>query len=694
MSGGVRTFKLASGGYADVPEEKIDEWMQRMDQRGIQFQTADVSADMQVGEPEAIKPLHDAPAPQPSMLDRFLDGGKDALQTGADTLRGGLRGATMGYGDKLEAGARSLFSGRPYADEFADQNAMVDAAEQRSPIGFNAAKTLMGAPYDIGAAVLGAPGGLAGEVASSAALGELRGAGMSRSPTLEGMTEDAARGAGESALWGAGGNILGRFLKAGSGALSDLAPKARASAMGEIGPAARAMRKSKGDEFVENLPQAADELGMTPQVPMDWQHPIDSIARKLSFNKPGDYADEAQRLMDDVHGPAKGEAVRQATAQGVSVPREDVISSMGDAMSSQPRNYKRAPYEAAMERNMQDVPNGLYSPGAPDQLNASQLDQMKMDWAKGGYKDADAIQTMSEAVPARASRDASNIAGTHLGNAMDEMALPETAQAYHSSNDAFEKAASIGNMAREKQLGIDTQSPFSLPNIGRVLGGAAGGATVGGQVAGMPGAVVGGIGGVLGNKAVQNYGPDVLADFLRAGPSKLHPSTPPSAWSPNSAIPQQLPFGAPGGGMRDASLGAAVGGVAAGPAGAVGGAVLGGLGQPGVKAASMAGQNVYGSRDRGMPSSDMTSRFMAERSSPKDSLEQGRGYALTDAVMDALRNDPQSLGPYASQFGQAMGAGSNQPDAIGSLITRLSKTDANFRTQILPALRARTGGMQ
>lgn len=673
MSGGVRTFKLAGGGYADVPEEKMDEWMRRMDQRGIQFSTADVSADMQVGEPEVIKTpreemttvdlSNDPIEHPPSMVDRFLE-------TGADTVRGGLRGLFAGFGDKAEAGLRSaLPGGGSYADEFAKQNSYQDEAAARSPYAYNIAKTLGGAPWDLGAAVIGAPGGLAGEVASSAALGQLRGAGMSRKPTLEGVTEDAAAGAADGGLWGLGGGMAGRFLSAGSDALTGLAPRARATAMGEVGPAARAQLKTKGEEFVDNLPQAADELGMTPEVPMDWRHPIDSLKQKLTFKSPGDYADEAGRLMDDVHGPARGQAVADATAQGVSAPRQALIDDMDSAVAGQPRNYKRDPYAFAMERNMGDVPPGAASPGAPPQLTASQLDELKHGWEAGGFKGPDEIQTSLEAIPARASRDAASAARGQLHGAIDEMALPETADAFHTANDAYGQAASIKNMAGAKALDLRTQNPFSLPNVGRTLGGVAGGASLGGSVAGIPGMVVGGGLGYVGQKAAQQYGPDVMADFLRSGGSPMHPSTP------------QLPFGAPGGGMRDAAIGGTLGSAVGGAPGAMVGGALGLAGRPGVQGGAAAGNAVYGARDRG---GDPGAEAQRE-------IESGRGYMLSDVAMDALQNEPQVLGRYAPQFAQAMG--SNEADAVSALITRLSHTDPDFRVNVLPALRARTGGM-
>ena len=663
MSGGVRTFKLAGGGYADVPEEKMDEWMRRMDSRGIQFATADVSADMQIGEPEVIKSpreemttvdLSSDPLERPpSMADRFLE-------TGSDAVRGGLRGLTMGYGDKAEAGVRSMFSGRSYADEFADQNAMHDAAAERSPYAYNTAKTLGGAPWDLGAAVAGAPGGLAGEIASSAALGQLRGAGMSRKPTLEGVTEDAAAGAAEGGLWGLGGGMVGRFLGAGSDALTSLAPKARATALGEIGPAARAQRKLQGDEYVENLPQAADELGMTPEVPMDWRHPIDSLKQKLTFNKPGDYATEAKRLMTDVHGPAKGAAVAQATEEGVGVPRENVVAGLRGLVDDADVNLDLDPYTGYVNRLEEQVPAGQRSTGieagddwiAPDQLNASQLDELKQGWQRGGYRKPGENVTPSEGLPKQAQRDAAGVVRGQLHGAIDEMATDDTARAFHNANDAYGISADVENMARAKQLDLDTQSPFSAPsNIARGIG-AGTGATIGGAVGGIPGAVVGGVAGMLSNKAVQNYGPDVMADFLRSGP-----------------------------GMRDAAIGGTLGSAVGGPVGGVAGAALGGMGRPGIQAATGAGQAITGARDRG---GDPGAQAQRE-------IEGGRGYMLSEVALEALQNEPQVLGRYAPQFAQAMG--SNEADAVSALITRLSHTDPDFRMNVLPALRARTGGM-
>ena len=74
----------------------------------------------------------------------------------------------------------------------------------------------------------------------------------------------------------------------------------------------------------------------------------------------------------------------------------------------------------------------------------------------------------------------------------------------------------------------------------------------------------------------------------------------------------------------------------------------------------------------------------------EESINEGRGHMLAEVVQDALQNEPQSLGPYAQQFAEAMG--SRQTGAVSALLSRLSQTDPTWRTQYLPALRARTGG--
>lgn len=59
MGGKTRTFILDDGTQANVPEENIDRWMQRMDSRGVKFRDegadADVASTMTVGAPEVIK---------------------------------------------------------------------------------------------------------------------------------------------------------------------------------------------------------------------------------------------------------------------------------------------------------------------------------------------------------------------------------------------------------------------------------------------------------------------------------------------------------------------------------------------------------------------------------------------------------------------------------------------------------------
>jgi RND superfamily putative drug exporter len=57
---------------------------------------------------------------------------------------------------------------------------------------------------------------------------------------------------------------------------------------------------------------------------------------------------------------------------------------------------------------------------------------------------------------------------------------------------------------------------------------------------------------------------------------------------------------------------------------------------------------------------------------------------VPEAALNALQNNRALLGSYAGQFAQA--AGSPEPAAVGSLITRLTMTDPRFRTEVLPRL--------
>lgn len=66
------------------------------------------------------------------------------------------------------------------------------------------------------------------------------------------------------------------------------------------------------------------------------------------------------------------------------------------------------------------------------------------------------------------------------------------------------------------------------------------------------------------------------------------------------------------------------------------------------------------------------------------------GGNVTDAALGALQSNPQLLGQYKNQFAEA--AGSPAPGAVSALITRLIQTDPEFRTRVLPQLRAAAGG--
>jgi hypothetical protein len=64
----------------------------------------------------------------------------------------------------------------------------------------------------------------------------------------------------------------------------------------------------------------------------------------------------------------------------------------------------------------------------------------------------------------------------------------------------------------------------------------------------------------------------------------------------------------------------------------------------------------------------------------------GYGNRLPDAVSAALQQDPQILGHYAQELGSV----ANDPARLSATIARLSETDQQFRTEILPQLQKAT----
>ena len=122
-----------------------------------------------------------------------------------------------------------------------------------------------------------------------------------------------------------------------------------------------------------------------------------------------------------------------------------------------------------------------------------------------------------------------------------------------------------------------------------------------------------------------------------------------------------------------------------GPWGAIPGAIAGGLvgGTIGKKyGRDMAGQGLMG---LGIAATELAGpmRAVAGRVGPHTTLDEPN---VTEAALSAIQSNPEALGGYSQRFREA--AASPDPSAASALILELVQTDPDFRTYVLPMLRA------
>jgi hypothetical protein len=147
------------------------------------------------------------------------------IVAGSDILQTFANGATMGFGDKAVAGARSFATGNDYASELAEARRQTTGARNRSG-GAGLASEISGAiaaPVALagkGLTLAGRGGtaamtGAKGLAARSALMGA-EGAGYG-AVTAAGNDQDIGAGAMLGAAGGVGGNIIGEGISAGVG---------------------------------------------------------------------------------------------------------------------------------------------------------------------------------------------------------------------------------------------------------------------------------------------------------------------------------------------------------------------------------------------------------------------------------------------------------------------------------------------
>lgn len=667
MSNGVRTFKLQGGGYADVPEEKLDEWMRRMDKRGIQFETADVSADMQVGEPEVIKtPSPPAPAPQqPSMMDRFLGGaqqyGRDFAKAGEGLVRGLNQSLYQGGADEFAAGVRAA-GGEEFGAALKDEQLQRDRAWDETPITYGAGRALGYLP----GLFMGGPAG-AGWKAMAARFGANTGqAGVNGFLSEDGGLEDRAKAAGRDMAIAAPFSGAGEFMTKAAPAVDKAGIALRRANAGGSAGELNATRMNQGLEHMQSgVDQDFADLGLAsswkPQsaygvasklenqtIPRAGQQMGDAIDAAGEAGVRGDW-DSVRQSMDNSKRAAMRGNPEPTTSQRGFASEMDRIAEQELPAHVTPYNEDvtlpespfpvdpiGAPPIDEMARPPRSAWDGLLEPDPAYNPNAAtprELQTKKNAFEAEGYPREGTVRLDSEAPRADAYRASAGAARAELGDAMQSQSFNDYYPDFKAGNETIEKATPIaamaGNRAAANKAGSSVFNPLTLTMMGA---GAAPGALMGSPAT----ALAGGVGAYAANAIGRNYGQDLAGMGARA--------------------------------------------TAAGMQGA--GGLMQGLGR-----ASGAVSGIAGASE---PDRDMMKRFADQQPmSAEQSIDSGRGYMLSDAAIDALRNDRQALGRYAAQFAQAMS--SNEPDAVSALITRLSHTEPDFRTQVLPALRARTG---
>jgi hypothetical protein len=715
MSGNVRTFKLASGGYADVPEDQINSWMQEMDESGVKFTTADVTADMQVGEPEVIK--SPPPAPEPSMADRFLSGARGYAQdfgrAGEGFVRGLNQSLYQGGADEFAAAGRAA-GGEDFGAALKGEQAARDQAWNDTPLTYGAGRALGYVP----GMMIGGPMG-AGVKAAAGRVGI-----NSMQALINGFLSDdgdlasRAQAGGRDALIAAPFGVAGELMsKAGPaidrGGVAMRAANAR-GAQGEM----NAVRQNQGLEQMQHgVDQDFADLGLASS----WKpQSAYGVAKKLGAptpegTPPGMIRDAGEQMggaldaATDAGARGSWDSVRQLQDNSVRAalggPVPPTISQRGYANEMQRIAGDEFPAPSSMPMNRFD-PEASYPPvgvpaGAPvgpppstgggfadsmvlnkvnaqrdrlnepftvptpdavpqgnlgnpvrqqarpnmqpyedwlapiknaaDEASPRELQALKQKFETEGYPREGTVRLEGDSPRAQAYQDSATNVRRELTDTMQGQSFNDFYPDFKQGRETIEMATPIADMAGTRAASNKSASGFSNPwNYAA----ATAGASVGGMAGGVPGAIGGAVLGAGGNYLGRNYGQDIAGMGMRG-----------------------IGQGMEGTGNAMQALGRA-----AGPVSGVAGAT-----EP----------------DRG---GDPGAQAQRE-------IENGRGYMLTDVVMDALRNEPQLLGRYASQFGQAMGAGGNRQDEISALITRLSHTDPDFRVNVLPALRARTGGM-
>lgn len=647
MSGSMRRITLSDGRVYDVPDDNAVGFMQALDARGLHFSSDGAPPDGQSEDPSPTAPSTPPEAPQATPVGKggteprndrgFLAGLGDrivsspAYAAAYDALGGLTHGASAGFADDaLEAlGADSAA---------AELRSKWDDSRSRSPIAYTVGDIGGTMALPVGRALkavgLAREGGLAANIANQALEGGTIGAARTYGDQADGEKDALAALAegGEDAL--ISGGIAGGLggLGKSAGAIADRLDKSadlnRVAATGIYGAGLKRMMQNKGEDSVRELGRDIEEAGL---------HKGEGILGWLP--QPAQtYADNASALRDDaLERMGKAEAGISDLASPPTVSTTDLVgglrSGAEDAASKwDPAGPAEGNFRNAFADRIADNSTGIE--GTPETfidwnnaVGQRRYVDKQIDWNRlGGKSNA----PMEEAARREVAGNLRAATSDALDRGVDMGTVPsELSDAWKGARDDYSLAAAVQDPAIARVYQEFGNQKVSLPSMALAGGGLAAGGGVGGLAAAAAG------------QFMKYRGASALAGAERAGANVARFAGGAPNW-----LSQNAPFG-----QLSASLG---------------------------------GNNQHASAQ----DMDGDSALSAMGNQISQTQNDARGYLLPQAAMQLLRTNPQALGQYASQIAQA--AGSDDTGAVGALLDKLSQTDPDFSTQVLPRLNAMT----
>ena len=390
-------------------------------------------------------------------------------QDAGDTGRGLWNGVTLGAGDNIVAGARSLVKGTKYKDELGKELAATKDAETRSPY-------LYGGSNLAGSILAPIPGGAAGALAAKGAKALGAGKGLTTAASLGGnvAANIAAAKAVGSAVDAHNADVLG---KDGQGGKPQGDPKvwtlqgkliaagAKIKQDGKMGPATQAAMKqfpTVKESVAESMGSLRDRLAMLEQEQTLDEADITKLLGRLFGKSADDTATAATKPADKV-----------APSVVTRPPLQDTVRLSGETWTKTGNTFRSNTGKVMsaddMALKLGKVDKKLSPGGTKVQgqgtvaANAGARTQSAMaNMARGGADDA---ASAGAKVTGKAADDVAGVAG----KAADDVAGTGAKAADNVVDDAAKAAAAAEAQAASK-MGKLAQWTKANPGKAKLIG--------------------------------------------------------------------------------------------------------------------------------------------------------------------------------------------------------------------------------